>query len=93
MYNTVNRHYTIIKFTTTWSEEKVTFLDTMVYLKEDGLIWTNLYTSNLRKKLSTAIWTLAIPNIARILFHLAKRCNFKEFDPKIALTNKGSVSL
>ena len=39
----LNRHHATIKFTATWSAEKVTFLDTTVYLKEDGLIGTNLY--------------------------------------------------
>ena len=38
-----NHHHTTIKFTSIWSAEKVTFLDTMVYLKYDGLIGTNLY--------------------------------------------------
>ena len=39
----LNRHHPTIKFTTNWSAEKVTFLDTTVYLKEDGLIGTDLY--------------------------------------------------
>ena len=39
----LNHHHTTIKFTVTWSGEKVTFLDTTVYLKENGLIGTDLY--------------------------------------------------
>ena len=38
----LNHHHTTIKFTTNWSTEKVTFLDTTVYLREDGLIGTDL---------------------------------------------------
>ena len=39
----LNRHHTTIKFTATSSTESVTFLDTTVYIKEDGLIGTNPY--------------------------------------------------
>ena len=39
----LNRHHTTIKFTATWSADEVTFFDTTIYLKGDGLIGTNLY--------------------------------------------------
>ena len=45
----LNRHHTTIKFTSTWSAEKVTFLDTTVCLKEDGLIGTDLYVKPTNK--------------------------------------------
>ena len=38
----LNHHHTTIKLTATWSVEKVTFLDTTVYLKENALIMTDL---------------------------------------------------
>ena len=38
----LDRHHMTIKFTATWSAEKVTFLDTTVYLVEDSLIGTDL---------------------------------------------------
>ena len=47
----LNRHQTTIKFTATWSAEKVTFLDTTVYLKEDGLISTDMYVKPMDKQL------------------------------------------
>ena len=39
----LNRHHSTIKFTATWSTESVTILDTTVYIKENGLIGTDLY--------------------------------------------------
>ena len=39
----LNHHHPTIKITATWSTEKVTFLDTTVYLKEDNPISTYLY--------------------------------------------------
>ena len=38
----LNRHHPTIKFTATWSAQKVTFLNTTVYLK-NGWIQTDLY--------------------------------------------------
>ena len=43
LIESLNRHHVTIKFTANWSGEKVTFFDTMVYLKEEGLIGTDLY--------------------------------------------------
>ena len=45
----LNHHHTTIKFTTNWSAEKVTFLDTTVYVREDGLIGTDLYVKTTDK--------------------------------------------
>ena len=45
----LNRHHTTIKFTAYWSAEKVTFLDTTVYLRENGLIGTDLYVKRTYK--------------------------------------------
>ena len=42
-------HHTTIKFTAYWSAKKVTFLDTTVYLREDGLIGTDLYVKPMHK--------------------------------------------
>ena len=39
----LNHLHPTIKFTATWSTESVTFLDTTVYTKGDGLIGTDLY--------------------------------------------------
>ena len=36
-FESLNHHQTTVKFTANWSAEKATFIDTTVYLKEDGL--------------------------------------------------------
>ena len=43
LIESLNRHHTTIKFTANWSAEKVTFFDTTGYLRENGLIGTDLY--------------------------------------------------
>ena len=89
----LNHHHTTIKLTANWSAEKVTFLDTMVYVKEDGLIGTDLFVKPTDKHQYLGMDSCHPKQCnVRLQFHSFKCCDFDKFVPKIVPIHKEPMS-
>ena len=72
----LNYHHPTIKFTALWLAEQVTFLDTMVYIKDGQIRSVQTSVLNPRTNIGIFSWTISISYIAKSPFHTAKRSAF-----------------